>query len=228
MNKNIITIIPARGGSKGIPGKNIKLFNGIPLIIYSIEYAQSIIPNSHIFVSTDCSEIKKIVKNSHVNIIDRPENISGDNALTESAISHTLKNIGFTTKNIILLQPTSPLRPKNSLSKIIEHFEKNKFDSLLTISPSHRFFWEINNDLAHPKYDYLNRPRRQDMTASDIKYIENGSVYMFTNDIYHKNKNRLGGKIGYYIFPEEYSFEIDSMNDWINLEQIVKQITIKK
>ena len=124
MNNDIITIIPARGGSKGIPGKNIKLFNGIPLIIHSIEYAQSIIPNNHIFVSTDCSEIKKIAKYLHVNIIDRPENISGDNASTESAISHTLKNIGFTTKNIILLQPTSPFRPINSLSKIIGHFEK--------------------------------------------------------------------------------------------------------
>ena len=73
-------------------------------------------------------------------------------------------------------------------------------------------------------YDYLKRPRRQDMTDDNIKYIENGSVYMFTNDIYHKIKNRLGGKIGYYIFPQEYSFEIDSMNDWINLEQIAKQI----
>ena len=223
MNNDIITIIPARGGSKSIPGKNIKLFNGIPLIIYSIEYAQSIIPSNHIFVSTDCSEIKKIVKNLPVNIIDRPKNISGDNASTESAISHTLKNIGFTTNNIILLQPTSPLRPINSLSKIIEHFEKNNFDSLLTISPTYRFFWEINDDIAHPKYNYLKRPRRQDMTYDNIKYIENGSVYMFTNAIYHKNKNRLGGKIGYYIFPEEYSFEIDSMNDWIILEQIAKK-----
>jgi len=217
-----IIIIPARGGSKGIPGKNIKLFNGIPLINYSINYALPIIPKNQIYISTDSEEIKKVVEDFGVKVIDRPDEISGDTATTESAISHVLNYIDNKPENVILLQATSPLRPKNSLNKIIEHFEDNKFDSLLTISSTHRFFWELDGKNANPKYDFQNRLRRQDMKEDEIKYIENGSVYMFSYNHFIKNNNRLGGKIGYYIFPEECALEIDSMSDWIALEQIAK------
>lgn len=222
MNKNTIVIIPARGGSKGIPGKNIKNFNGKPLIAYSIEYALSAISPDNIFVSTDCNKIKEITLNLGVKVIDRPNAIAGDTATTESAITHALESIDFTPENIILLQATSPLRPLNSLLEILNHFKSNFFDSLLTISSTHRFFWDIDGKRAIPNYDFLRRPRRQDMTNDDIKYIENGSVYIFTNIHFNKNSNRLGGNIGYYIFPEECALEIDSMSDWIVLEQIAK------
>jgi CMP-N,N'-diacetyllegionaminic acid synthase len=223
-SKKIIVIIPARGGSKGIPGKNIKIFNGKPLINYSIEYALESDLISEVFVSTDNHKIAEISENMGAKIIWRPNHISGDTATTESAVEHALTQIQMNPKQIILLQATSPLRPKNSLSKIIEHFNYNNFDSLLTISPTHRFFWELKNDIATANYDYLNRPRRQDMKDSEIKYIENGSVYIFTKNNFKETKNRLGGKIGYYIFPEEYSFELDSINDWFSLEQIAQHI----
>lgn len=223
-SKKAIAIIPARGGSKGILGKNIKLFNGKPLINYSIEYALESELICDVFVTTDNHEIADISEKAGAKIILRPDEISGDTATTESAIDHALIQINSNPELVVLLQATSPLRPKNSLSKIIEHFSKNKLDSLLTISPTHRFFWEIKNEIAIANYDYINRPRRQDMKEIDIKYIENGSVYIFTKMNFRESKNRLGGKIGYYIFPEEYSFEIDSINDWISLEQIAQQI----
>ena len=222
-SKKAIAIIPARGGSKGILGKNIKLFNGKPLINYSIEYALKSELICDVFVTTDNHEIAEISEKAGAKIILRPDEISGDTATTESAIEHALTQINSNPELVVLLQATSPLRPKNSLSKIIEHFINKKLDSLLTISPTHRFFWEIKNEIAIANYDYINRPRRQDMKENDIKYIENGSVYIFTKMNFKKSKNRLGGKIGYYIFPEEYSFEIDSINDWISLEQIAKQ-----
>jgi len=223
-SKKAIAIIPARGGSKGIPGKNIKIFNGKPLINYSIEYALESDLIRDVFVTTDNEEISEISEKAGAKIIWRPDNISGDTATTESAIEHALTQINSAPELVVLLQATSPIRPKNSLSKIIEHFRNKKLDSLLTISPTHRFFWEIKNELAIANYDYINRPRRQDMKENDIKYIENGSVYIFTNKNFNEVKNRLGGKIGYYIFPEEYSFEIDSINDWISLERIAQQI----
>ena len=220
--KNIIVIIPARGGSKGIPKKNIINFLGKPLIEHSISYAKKSKLISDIYVSTDCSKIAKIALKNDVNVIDRPKSISGDTASTESALIHTLKNITNKPDVIILLQPTSPLRPENSLDEAIYDFLSNNYDSLLSISPTHRFLWKIDNKKAIPKYDFNNRPRRQDMKAENINYIENGSLYISTYDNLINNNNRLGGNIGYVIFDEKYSYEIDSMIDLQFLENLSK------
>ena len=106
---------------------------------------------------------------------------------------------------------------------LLYHFLLNKYDSLLSISPTHNFIWNINNDIAIPKYDYLNRPRRQDIRKEDINFIENGSLYIFTKKHFNIYNNRLGGKIGYVIFDEEFSKEIDTELDFIILEQINKK-----
>jgi len=222
--KNIVAIIPARGGSKGIPKKNIINFLGKPLLSHSIEYAKASNLISDIYVSTDDSEIAKIALDNNVSVIDRPQSISGDFASTESALIHAIENITYKPDIIILLQPTSPIRPKNSLDKAINRFMKDNYDSLLSISPTHRFLWEIDKKIANPKYDFKNRPRRQDMDSSDINYIENGSLYIFTYENLLKNNNRLGGRIGYVIFDEKYSYEIDSMTDLKFLETLSTEI----
>ena len=222
-NKSIICIIPARGGSKGIIGKNKKLFFGKPLVDYSIEYALSSLTPDCIFLSTDDKDIMSIGEKKGIKIIDRPEKLAGDDASTESAVNHVLQTNSINADLILILQPTSPLRPKNSLDKLIIYFFKYKFDSLLTISPTHRFFWKINGKIANPLYDIENRPRRQDMNEKNIRFVENGSVYAFTYNHFIKSGNRLGGKIGYFIFPEEFSYELDSITDWEFLESIAKQ-----
>ena len=221
---NIIVIIPARGGSKGIPGKNIKNFEGKPLISHSIEYAKDSELVNTIYVSTDDEQIAHISKTAGAKIIKRPPELATDTATTESAIKHALKNIDKQPDIIILLQPTSPLRPKKSLDLIINKFINNDFDSLLSLSPSNNFFWTINSENASPEYDYLNRKRRQDITENEKKYFENGSVYIFTKDHFELTNNRLGGKIGYVIFPEEYGYEIDVPQDLIILEQLSREI----
>lgn len=219
---NITTIIPARGGSKGVPGKNIKDFCGKPLIVHSIEYAiDSKLPDT-IYVSTDDERIAEVSKNAGAEIIERPAEIAGDTATTESAIEHALSVMDIQPDIIVLLQATSPLRPKYSLDKALQHFIDGGFDSLLSISPTHRFFWRIEDDIAKPKYDYSNRPRRQDMKPEDIRYVENGSLYILTREHFEKTENRLGGKIGYFIFPEKYSMEIDTNQDFILLETIAE------
>ena len=222
--KNIIVIIPARGGSKGIPNKNIVNFIDKPLLIHSIDYAKESKLISKIYVSTDSIEIAEIASNNNVDVIDRPKSISGDNDTTESAIFHFLDILNDKPDVIVLLQPTSPLRPEKSLDKALEKFIEKEYDSLLSISPTHRFFWSIENDKTIPHYNFLKRPRRQDMKSLDIKFIENGSLYIFTYQSFMKNKNRLGGKIGHIIFKEEYSHEIDSSQDLIFLESLSKFI----
>ena len=219
----IISIIPARGGSKGIPKKNIKPFLDQPLITHSINYSKMSKRIIDTYVTTDDQKIMEISEEAGAKIIKRPQNISGDTATTESAIKHVLSSIKIIPDIIILLQPTSPFRPTNSLDKAINHFIENEYDSLLSISPTHNFMWNIKKDIAIPKYDFINRPRRQDLLKENINYIENGSLYIFTNNHFNNTNNRLGGKIGYIIFEEKYSKEIDTELDFTILEQINKR-----
>ena len=125
---------------------------------------------------------------------------------------------------IVLLQPTSPIRPKYSLDKALNIFIDGKYDSLLSISPTHHFFWKISNENIMPQYDYNKRPRRQDIKEKDISYKENGSLYIFSYEHFKKCNNRLGGKIGYIIFPEEYSLEIDTQIDFEIMEKLFNKI----
>jgi len=220
---NIIVIIPARGGSKGLPRKNIRSFNNIPLVVHSINYAKECNLVDTIYVSTDDNEIASISSEYGATIIERPQELSGDSATTESAIDHVLSTLEAKPEIIILLQPTSPFRPKNSLKIALDKFIQNNFDSLLSISPTHHFFWSIDeNDNINAQYDYLNRPRRQDLKKENIRFVENGSLYIFTYNHFKSMKNRLGGKIGYIEFDEKYSHEIDTALDFKFLEALVK------
>ena len=225
MNEKYVVIIPARGGSKGIPKKNIKEFLGKPLLQHSIDYAKQSNLVDQIILTTDSSEIMEIGKNNNITVIDRPKELSGDEATTESAIEHVISLFDFSINTIfILLQPTSPLRPENSLDKMINIFNKKEYDSMLTLSPIHPLTWKINNNQPESMYDYLNRPRRQDFKEKDLIYDENGSVYIFKSRIFKEKLNRLGGKIGSFIFDEEYGKQIDTSLDFELLEILGKYL----
>ena len=218
---NITALIPGRGGSKTLPGKNIKEFAGKPLIIHSIEYALESKFVYEVVVSTDDSKISKISRDAGAAIIKRPDELSTDTAATESAVEHYLNSRSKKPDIIVLLQATSPLRPKNSLDKAITYFIKEDFDSLLSITPTHHFFWRVKDDnTAYAEYDYLYRPLRQDMNPEDMRYIENGSLYIFTRKHFEKIGNRLGGKIGYVAWSEEYGLEIDTPLDFEFVEKL--------
>ena len=139
---NIIVIIPARGGSKGIPGKNIKNFEGKPLISHSIEYAQDSELINQIYVSTDDEQIAHISKTAGAKIIKRPSELATDTSTTESAIKHALNNIDKRPDIIVLLQPTSPLRPEKSLDIAINN------NLLIIEDAAQSFGGRINNKKA--------------------------------------------------------------------------------
>ncbi len=220
-----IAFIPARGGSKGIPQKNIKEFAGKPLIVHSIDYALDSKLINEVVVSTDDSLISKISTDAGGTVINRPAELSTDTATTESAIEHYLSLSKTKPDIIVLLQSTSPLRPRGSLDKALDHFEKGGYDSLLSVCPTHRFFWRIKGDeTTYAEYNYLNRPRRQDMEIEDMRYVENGSIYIFSRVHFEKTGNRLGGKIGYVQWPNEYNVEIDSPLDFKFAELIYNDL----
>ncbi len=219
----IVCLIPARGGSKGVPAKNIKLFAGKPLIIHTIHHALGTPQVQQVYVSTDDEKIARISENAGARIIHRPAELAGDLATTESAIRHfldTLESLGDPPDIIVLMQATSPYRPENSLKNALDHFIQGKFDSLVTISPTHHFFWHLNGDIAVAEYDFMNRPMRQEMKPEDIRYVENGSYYIFTTSHFRKSGNRLGGRIGYMILPEIYGHQIDTETDFALIERI--------
>ena len=221
----ITAFIPARGGSKGIPNKNIKEFADKPLIVHSIEYSLDSKHIDEVVVSTDDSKISNIAQAAGAKVIKRPPDLATDTATTESVIEHYLHLSKTKADIIVLLQATSPLRPKGSLDNALNHFQKGGYDSLLSICPTHRFFWRVKGDnTAYAEYDYLNRPRRQDLSRENVRFVENGSIYIFSREHFEKTGNRLGGKIGYVEWPGEYSIEIDSPLDFKFAEQIFNDI----
>ena len=223
-----VAFIPARGGSKGLPKKNILPFCGKPLIAWSIEEALQSELVSDVVVSTDCNIIAEIssLYGAMVPFL-RPEEISGDTATTESAMVHFCKwaiEKGFEYKNILLVQATSPIRDKGVFDKAINHFNQSDSDSLLSVSSSHRFFWKGGGE-PKASYDYQNRPRRQDISDDERYYIETGSFYITKIDKLLETNSRLCGKISLYETKEEESYEIDSLTDFLACEVIQKHFS---
>jgi len=170
-----IAIIPARGGSKRLPQKNIKILGEIPLLAHSILYAQAnkgII--DEIYVSTDDNEIKKIALEFGAKVIDRPENISGDTEPTVSALKNALEQIDEPVENVVLLQATNPLRPQNLLNEAFVFYQKEKCDSLFTVSRNHQKFGKIVDNKFIP-YNYEIGQRSQDLAPL---FFENGLLYI--------------------------------------------------
>ena len=213
-NKSVYAIIPARGGSKGIPKKNLIDFDGSPLITHSILYAQNSNFVDHVIVSTDCIEIEIVAKEFDSKVIKRPDNISKDDSSTELAIEHaiTLEQVG-SDAIIVLLQPTSPIRPKEGLDRMLKNFIDKECDSMISISPCRPLNWKLDSNELICQYDYKNRPMRQQFKKNNYLYDENGSIYIFTQKLFVEEKNRLGGEIGYSGFPEEFSRQIDTYLD---------------
>ena len=221
---DIVAIIPARGGSKEIPKKNIKEIAGKPLISWSINQAKESVLIDEVIVSTDCEEIAGIARNNGASIpFMRPGDLSDDKSTTESAILHCIEYLNSQNKYpriVVLIQCTSPIRSKGCFDKAIKHFIDNNFDSMLSVCRSNRFYWK---DLQNPKamYDFVNRPRRQDIKNDDQQFLETGSFYITKTDSLKESGNRLSGKIGMFLTDDDEQFEIDTMVDFKVCEAIM-------
>lgn len=225
MSGNLV-IIPARAGSKGIPGKNIRTLCGKPLIAWSIETAIGSSSVDRVIVSTDCETIAQIAREYGAETpFLRPQEIAGDEATTESALLHCtswLKEYeGYNPTYVTLLQATSPVRSAASIDKAFDLLRKTSANSLLSVSAFWHFLW-AEKDGPKASYDFNNRPRRQDINPEDLKYKENGSIYITEKRQLELSGNRLSGNLAMYQMPEEESFEIDTELDWLIIEAILK------
>jgi N-acylneuraminate cytidylyltransferase len=223
----ILGLIPARGGSKGIPGKNIKLLNGKPLIHYTIEQAISVHQLNKVAVSSDSQEILNVVSACpNVEIIKRPEEIATDTTPMIAVIEHVLsfyKEKGSHFDIICLLQATSPFRSVNLIKSAIDQMEKEKSDSLITVrtvpekyNPHWVFEKRDNGQLALVTKEKEIISRRQSLPPA---YYRDGKIYLSKVSLITMGKI-LGGKISGYINDNEPDVNIDNIEDWETAESL--------
>lgn len=226
----IIAIIPARGGSKGIPGKNIKLLNNKPLIVYSIEQAHQSKYINEIIVSTDDENIANVAKLYGASVpYLRPKEISGDFATDYEFIKFHLDNsIDTDIDYIVQLRPTYPLRKVEILDDCIEKMINNKdYDSLRTVIPTDKTpykMYNINNNLLLPLFKDVNdikEPYNQPRQILPKTYLHNGYIDIINVKSFLKLDSITGNNICPYILPKEEIFDIDTLDDW---EAVEKQL----
>ena len=220
----LLCIIPARGGSKGIPRKNLQLLAGKPLLAHTIEQAIAARTVSRVVVSTNDEEIGNVAREFGAEVVWRPEALSGDTASSESALRHCVEYLqaeeGYQPDVVLFLQCTSPLRRRNDIDDAIGQMLVDEADSLVSVVPVVVWLWRIQD--GHPvsfNYDYHRRLRRQDRPQ---EFNENGSLYAFKPWVLLQHNNRLGGKITLYQMDEWSNLDIESMAD-LKLAELVLQ-----
>jgi YrbI family 3-deoxy-D-manno-octulosonate 8-phosphate phosphatase len=221
--KHALAIIPARGGSTGIPRKNLCLFNGRPLICWSIEAAQTAELVGPVVVSTDDAEIAEVSRVAGAKVIMRPANISTDVASSEDALIHTLENLDELPELTVFLQCTSPLTQSEDIDNCIRKLIEAHADSAFTATESHRFIWKNKENATGVNHNGAERRRRQDL---ETEYSENGAVYVMRTTGFLHSRHRFFGKTVISEMPTTRSWEIDSPED-IRIAQALAPISVR-
>ena len=219
----VLYLIPARGGSKGLPKKNIKPLDGKPLINHAVDFARNFTDDSNICISTDCDEIIKCVEKYNLKVhFKRPSELASDSASTIDVIKHAIRfyeSKGIFFDLLVLLQPTTPFRKKEDLKNMLELWDKN-FDLMVSVKESHDspYFnlFEENSTNYLIKSKESKSIRRQD--APKV-YAFNGSLYIYN---VKSLKNKSLNKIKKYIMNDPlYSIDIDNHLDWLVAETVI-------
>ena len=229
-SRETLVIIPARGGSRGLSRKNVRLIYGKPLVAHSIISGQQALLASRVVVSTDDSEIEGIVKEHSAEVVLRPGKISGDAAPSEAALMHVLDHLSieedYSPDLVVFLQPTSPFRLPQDIDGAIRTLIDEEADSVFSAYIEHFCGrWERDNDgLKAINFKLQSRPRRQERPP---QYVENGSIYVFKPDLFRESGNRLSGKIAVYEMPILRSLQIDTLNDLEMIETLMHLTGLK-
>jgi len=226
---NIIAIIPARGGSKGIPRKNIRLLRGKPLISYTIESALNSKLVDKVVVSTEDTEIAEISERCGAEVIKRPEELARDDSPTIDAILHVIN--WFEERNehfdvVVLLEPTSPLRKENDIDNAIRLFISsiNQADSLVSLGEvqleNPYIMKKVENGIVKPLIETGKKfPQRQQLSKAYFPY---GVIYLSKVDTLKKYKTFYQEQTIPYFIERWQNYEIDDRYDFICVEAILQ------
>lgn len=231
----ILGLIPARGGSKGIPRKNIKLLNGKPLLYYTITAAKDSSEIFKLILSSDDDEIIQIAKKYNLEVpFKRPSKFAKDSTASIDVVIHALnyyENLNEKFDAVCLLQPTSPFKSGQFIDDAIRKFITNDADSLISVqkvpdkyNPHWTFLSDKSEILKIATGDDQIIARRQDLPET---YHRDGIIYITKTEVIQNKKSLYGDKITFIISPPEFYTNIDTIEDWKLAEQKAKKIKIK-
>ena len=223
MNSDYIVLIPARNGSKGLPNKNIKLLNGKPLFMYAVE--QGLKFSNRVIISTNIPQILNMQPIEGVEIHKRSEAIAQDISTMDEVIHDLILSKNLMEMNLILLQPTSPLRTSYDILESINIFEKNNFDVLFTSTFENKSilksgFTEGNKffPISNPEYCFTNRQSLPEV------YKPNGAIYIFKANKFLEKSKIPSANMGTFTMPEDRSIDIDNDDDFKKAEMIIRAL----
>lgn len=208
----VIVIIPARGGSKGVPGKNVALVGGVPLVARAAQAAALARLVDAVYVSTDDEEIAVAARSANATIIHRPAALSGDTASSESAVLHGLEVLrlgGVVPEVVVLLQATSPFIDAAALDRAVERVLSGSDDVVFSAFETYAFLWSAGGTGAEGvNHDLRVRPRRQDRAAH---FQETGAFYVMNTAGFLERRHRFFGTVGIEEVAENNALEIDTV-----------------
>ena len=233
--KNVLAIIPARGGSKGIPGKNVRAFLGKPLIVHSIEVALSCPSVTRTVVSTDDDAIAEVASAHGAQVIDRPDELATDTSVIIKAIKHAVCKVeeeGEPVDIVVVLEPTSPMRRIEDIERCIKIVGDGLADSAAAFTNSHvspHRLWRVTDEVVEPYIEgavpFL--PRQKQPKAFELT----GQIYVLTKNILFEKEDSTSlvlGKTFPLITPQESTVDIDTELDFMVAEKVMEHFWHKK
>jgi len=223
----VLAIIPARGGSKGLPGKNIRSLGGLPLIAWTIQAAIKSGCFSKIIVSTDCMEIADIAKSYGAEVpFIRPAKFATDTASAVDVVLHALNTLDDEYDAIVLLQPTSPFRTEHDITKAFDIYNTANVTSLVSITEVDKspywYFWLNKEQNIEPILTLEKQfTRRQDIP---LAYCLNGAIYIINTKLFIDNLKFIYENTKPYVMTKKSSIDIDDLIDFKLAESILGEI----
>lgn len=207
----VVAVIPARGGSKGVPGKNLKRVGGVPLVARAIASAREATRIDRVVVSTDDAEIAAVAREWGAEVVDRPAELAGDTASSESALLHALEALdarGVRTRVLVFVQATSPFIDAADLDDAVGRVLEGSESSVFAAVESWSFLWRHGADgMVGVNHDAARRPRRQDR---EPEYLETGAFYVLDAAGFRLARHRFFGRTGVALVAERGAIEIDT------------------
>lgn len=203
-----VAVVPARGGSRRLPGKNLVEVAGKPLLVHTIDQALAARAIDEVLVSTDDAAIAAVARAAGARVIDRPAELASDHATSESAVLHALDARGGADPEVVvLLQATSPVRRPHDIDTAVALVLDGGADSAFSAVPGHVWLWEETPDgVRSVSYDWRARPRSQDAAP---QLLEDGSIYVTRAALLRATGNRLGGRIAAHRMAAESAIDLD-------------------